>query len=51
VVLRRAATPDQATVAYHEERERLWRRHADGELFMLWVRGERRTLLHEPITA
>jgi hypothetical protein len=51
VVLRRAATPDQATVAYHEERERLWRQHAAGELAMLWVIGEQRTLLHEPITA
>lgn len=51
MVLRRAASPDQATLAYHEERERLWRQHAGGELFMLCVSGERRTLLREPLGA
>jgi hypothetical protein len=34
VVLRQAATPDQATMAYHAERERLLTQGAAGELLV-----------------
>jgi hypothetical protein len=49
VVLRQAASPDQATVAFHEERERLQRHRAVGELVVLRLSGEPRTLLREPL--
>ncbi len=49
VVLRQAASPDQATVAFHEERERLQRHRAVGELVVLRLSGEPCTLLREPL--
>jgi hypothetical protein len=49
VLLQRAATPDQATVLYHDELSRLKRERAHGEVVLVRTNGEQQTMLREPL--
>jgi hypothetical protein len=50
-LLRRTTDPDQATLSYHEALNRLKREHAHGEVVLLRINGESRTLLREQLPA
>lgn len=49
LLLQRAANHDRATVLYHEELRRLQHERAYGEVALLRVDGEQRTMLRESL--
>ena len=50
VVLHSAPTADEATIAFHQARERLVQDRVQGELRVVHHGGETRTVLREPVS-